>query len=426
MAFHPRENWHIRQGRRTYTRREFLQRSAALGILLPGVSSILAACGETAGEVGEGVVIGTPSDPATQPLVGEAIESGLEIESGPLRVYNWADYINPDVIPRFTEETGIPIELTVYYNEEEAIQKLSSEDAAFDVWFPVASTVGKAVAGGLIQPLNHDYLPNLTNVWPGLQDPFYDQGSQYTVPYTIYQTGIGWRTDMVDSADVEEIENPWDVFWNEKYAGITGLYDDYRETLKVAMFRAGITDPDNVGSEELEAAADALIELVDRMNILYTIDGAYAGIPEGRFGLHHAWSGDMVAVPFYYPEDGDPSVSRYLWPAKASSPASAQIANDTMAVVAGAGRPAAAHAFIDWMLDNDNALENFGWVGYQPPMTAMDPDTLVADEWVPPYLESAIVREEDFANPNANVPTQLDADQDAAWLEAWSRVQGTA
>lgn len=423
MVFHPREN--RRPIRRTYTRREFLQRSAAVGILLPGVSSFLAACGR-AGEGAAEVAIGTPSSPVTQPMVGEAIASGLEPEAGPLRIYNWADYLNPDVIPRFTEETGIPIELTVYYNEEEAIQKLTSEDAAFDVWFPVASSVGKSVAGGLVQPLNHDYLPNLKNVWSNLQDPFYDQGSLYTVPYVIYQTGIGWRTDMVDDADVEGIDNPWDVFWNEKYAGVAGLYDDYRETLKVAMFHNGVADPDNASADELAAAADSLVELVDLVNIRYTIDGAYSGIPEGRFGLHHAWSGDMVGVPYYFPEGEDPSVSRYLWPAKAESPAGAQIANDTMAVVAGAEHPVAAHTFINWMLDNDNALENFGWVGYQPPLTSLNPESLVADEWVPPYLESAIVREDDFDNPLANVPIQLDADADAAWLEAWSKVQGSA
>jgi spermidine/putrescine transport system substrate-binding protein len=425
MAFHPRENWDPRTKRRTYSRREFIRLSGGMVVALPAVSSLLAACGD-GGAVVDGVAIGTPSNPVTQPLIGEAIESGLEAESGPLRIYNWADYLSPDIIPRFTEETGIPIELTTYYNEEEAIRKLSAEPESFDVWFPVASTVGKAVAGELIQPLNHDYLPNLGNAWPKFQDPFYDQGAQYTVPYTVYQTGIGWRTDMVDSADIEDADNPWDVFWNSDYRGVAGLYDDFRETLKVAMFRNGIEDPDGAGEADIEAAADALVELVDLVNIRYTIDGAYAGIPEGRFGVHHAWSGDMVAVPYYYPEDGDPTVSRYIWPARASNPAGAQIANDTIAVVRGAEHPVAAHVFLNWMLDSDNALENFGWVGYQPPMTSIDPETLVADEWVPEYLESAIVREEDFDNPNGNVPIQLDADTEALWLEAWSRVQGSA
>lgn len=427
MAFHPRENWDIRRGRREYTRREFLQRSAALGVLLPGVGSLLAACGggEDGGATGE-LVIGTPSNPVTQPLVGEAIASGLPVEDGPLQVYNWADYLNPDSLVAFTEETGIEVELSIFYNEEEAIRKLSSGEVSFDVWFPVASSVSKAVAGGLIQPINHDYLPNLSNVWPNLADPFYDQGSQYTVPYVLYTTGIGWRVDMVDSADVEEIAMAWDVFWNPKYSGITGLYDDYRETIKMAAIRNGSTDSDNLTQAELDAAADSLIELVDLVNIRYTIDGAYVGIPEGRFGLHHAWSGDMVNASFYFPEGEDSTVTRYLWPAKAATPVGAQIANDTMTVLAGATRPVAAHTFINWMLDNDNALENFGWMGYQPPMNAIDTTLLVEDEWVAPNVASVVITNEDFDNPLANVPVQLTPEVDAQWLEAWSRVQGTA
>lgn len=423
MAYHPRENWDPRTRTRGYSRRDFIKMAGALGIALPGFSS-LAACGNGDAAGTADLAIGTPSDPVAQPLIGEAIGSGLDPESGPLRIYNWADYINPDILPRFTEETGIDIELTTFYNEEEAIQKLSSGETEFDVWFPVASTVAKAVAGGLIQPINHDYLPNLANVWPSLQDPFYDEGAQYSVPYTVYLTWIGWRTDMVDSADVEDADQPWDVFWNEKYAGIAGFYDDYRETLSAAMFRQGVTDPNTASESELEAAGDSLIELVDLMNIRYTIDGAYTGIPEGRFGVHHAWSGDMVAAPFYYPEDGDPSVTRFLWPARSGT--GGLIANDTIAVVTGAEHPVSGHTFLNWMLDADNAAENFGWNGYQPPQNSLDPETLVADEWVVEYLEPAIVREDDYQNDNGHVPIQRSAEQEATWLDTWSRVQGTA
>lgn len=202
-------------------------RSAALGVSLPTLSAILAACGGDEGTAGE-VLIATPSNPVTQPLFDDnpAIASGLAPEAGPLRVYNWTDYINPDTVPVAEEALGVDIEVTTYFNEEEAIQKLISGEVSFDVWFPVAQSIPKVVAGKLIQPLNHDYLPNLTNVWPQLQSPFYDLGSLYSVPYVVYQTGIAWRTDHVDDADVLDLANPWDVFWNDKYRGITGLYDD--------------------------------------------------------------------------------------------------------------------------------------------------------------------------------------------------------
>ena len=105
------------------------------------------------------------------------------------------------------------------------------------------------MAGKLLQPLNHDYLPNLKkNVWPMLASPYYDKGSRYTVPYTVYLTGIGWRTDMV-SADIAAMDNPWEAFWDPEYKGIAGLYDEYRETIGVGMYRDGITDINGANPE---------------------------------------------------------------------------------------------------------------------------------------------------------------------------------
>ncbi len=371
------------------------------------------------------LAIGTPARPVTQPLFGDnpVIASGMPPEDGPLRLYNWADYINPDTIPAAEEALGVEIELTTYFNEEEAIPKLLAGELNFDVWFPTGQSVPKVVAGKLIQPLNQEYLPNLSNVWPQLSDPFYDQGSRYTVPYVVYTTGIGWRTDLVDDADVLELENPWDVFWNTKYKGITGLYDDYRETLYMAMMRNGVANPAVASAEEVDAAAEDLIELVEAMAIRYTIDGAYAGIPEGRFGLHEAWSGDVVASQGYFPEGGDPSVLRYVWPAAVGEGVRASIANDCLAVLKGATNPVLAHQFLNFMLDEGNAMENFSWNGYQPPQNGVDVETLVADEWVPENVSAAVVRPEDFETDRAVVPTQLAPDQEAILLDAWARVQ---
>lgn len=394
---------------------------------LPTLSAIIAACGGGESAAAE-LAIGTPSSPVTQPLFDDnvAIDSGLPPEPGPLRLYNWEAYINPDVVPIAEEALGVNIELSTFFNEEEAIQKLTSGELNFDVWFPTAQSVPKVVAGKLLQPINHDYIPNLANVWPQLASPFYDQGSLYTVPYVVYQTGIAWRTDLVDSADIEGQENAWDVFWNPKYKGITGLYDDFRETLYMTMFRNGVADPPNGTQEEIDAAAESLIELIDLMNIRYTIDGAYTGIPEGRFGLHEAWSGDVVATPFYFPEGSDPTVMRYQWPVRSGSSAKGLIANDTLGILRGAEHPVVGHQFLNFMLDEANALENFGWNGYQPPQNGLDVNLLVEDEWVPDYLSSAIVLPEDFDNPRAVVPIQIAADQEARLLDAWSRVSSGA
>lgn len=420
MVFHPRD-----RNSRLWTRREMLWRSAALGLSVPTMSAILAACGGTPGAAAAEILIGTPSNPVTQPIFDDnvAIPSGLPQEEGPLRIYNWTDYLNPETVPAAEEALGIDIEVSTFFNEEEAFGKLLSGEVPYDVWFPAGESLGKAVAGKLVQPLNHDYVPNLAaNIWPELVDPFYDKGALYTVPYVVYQTGIGWRSDQVDAADIEGLENPWDVFWNPKYNGVTGLYDDFRETMQMAMFRGGIAEPREATAEQVAAAADSLIELIDLMNIQYEIDGAYSGIPEGRFALHLAWSGDMVNAQYYFPEGGDTSVLGYLWPAKgANSTVNGLVANDTMTILRNAEHPVLAHNFLNWMLDEANALDNFSWLGYQPPQVALNIDSLVADEWIPENLASAVVTREDFGHPQATVPTQLSPETEALWLENWNR-----
>ena len=404
-------------------RRQFILRGLALGFSLSSLTSFLAACGGGNDAAGE-VLIGTPANPVTQALFDDniMIESGLAPESGPLRVYNWADYINPDTLIAAQDALGVEIEVTTFFNEEEALQKLLSGEVNFDVWFPTAQSVPKVVAGKLIQPLNHDYLPNLANVWPQLQSPFYDQGALYTVPYVVYQTGIAWRSDIVPDDEVLGLDNAWDIFWNEAYSGQVGLYDDFRETLYMALMRNGVASPAQASADDLNAAAEDLIELVDLVGVRYTIDGVYVGLPEGRFGVHEAWSGDVVAAQYYFPEGADPTVLRYAWPARQGTAVKGSIANDTLTVLKGAQSPVLAHQFLDFMLDEANSLENFGWNGYQPPQNGLNVDTLVADGWVPEYVSSAVVLPEDFESERAVVPTQLSAEQEAAFLDAWARV----
>jgi spermidine/putrescine transport system substrate-binding protein len=280
----------------------------------------------------------------------------------------------------------------------------------------------KYVAGKLLQPLNHDYVPNLeANVWPALADPYYDPGSRYSVPYAIYHTGIAWRTDQFD-LDLDAMENPWDVFWDPAHKNKIGMYDDDRESLSVALYHNGYMDPNTTDPAQLEQAAASLVELVDLVNIRYSIDGAYVQLPEGRVGIHHAWSGDLVSAPYYMKKGDDPSVLRYMWPPKGrSSTTGGLVGSDNMVIMANAEHPVLAHMFLNFMLDNDNALHNFSWVGYQPPITAINTETLVADEYVPKYLDTAVVREEDFEV--GQVPLQLPPEGEQLWKQAWATAQ---
>ena len=58
-----------------------------------------------------------PDDPATLPTFDDvpAIEDGLSPESGTLKVYNYEEYISPDVVAAFEEQYGVKVEITVVH-----------------------------------------------------------------------------------------------------------------------------------------------------------------------------------------------------------------------------------------------------------------------------------------------------------------------
>jgi spermidine/putrescine transport system substrate-binding protein len=231
----------------------------------------------------------------------------------------------------------------------------------------------------------------------------------------------------MEIADLEAMDNPYDVYWNEDLRGIVGLYDDYREALTVGLLRNGIKDVNTQDPSAIQTAQDDLLELVDLVDLRFTIDGAYAKLPEGVFGLHQAWSGDMVATPYYFPGGADPRVARYYWPGR--GPAGGTVGNDTMAIPRNARNPVLAHHFLNYYCDFKVAMKNFSWVGYQPPQNRVDPEALLGPwnekGWVDGYvldtLATAIVYPEDFDVGLRHVGLPAQADQ--LWQNAFATVK---
>ena len=93
---------------------------------------------------------------------------------------NYADYMAPGVMKDFEEKYGAEVQVTPYVNYDEMLTKISAPGAEFDVVFPGPSVMSRMVYGKLLQPLQLSYMTNLKNAWPEYQDPWYDQGSQYT------------------------------------------------------------------------------------------------------------------------------------------------------------------------------------------------------------------------------------------------------
>jgi spermidine/putrescine transport system substrate-binding protein len=166
------------------SRRAFLSRSAATALAVSG-GVLLSACGKR--DAG-GLQLASPDNPVSWPVPADAgrIADGLEPErGGTLRVYNWTEYIYKKVVQDFEKKYkkyDVKVQVSTYGNMEEAVAKLRGGQVAFDVLFPTYDYLGKLVQGNFLRPLNHSYIPNIEQVWPAFQNPWYDQGWNYSVP----------------------------------------------------------------------------------------------------------------------------------------------------------------------------------------------------------------------------------------------------
>lgn len=407
-----------------YGRREFLQRSAAGAFAVSSMGTLLAACGggDSSGAGAVELQLARPDNPVTHLLYDDnpAIASGLEPEGGPLKIYNWNGYLWPRIKKDFGKEYGVKVEETYFATMDEAITKLSSGAIDFDVFFPAVDRLGRLVIGKQIQPLNHDYLPNLKKtIWPSLQDPFYDKGSQYTVPYTIYTTGIGYRTDRVKTTPYD-LSNPYEIYWDEANKGKMFLLDDTREAAAHMLLKNGITDVNTEDPEHVETVKSELKSLIPAVNVKLSTDD-YTNVPEDKAWVHQMWSGSAVSAQWYLPEGKGPEVLGYWFPPDGSS----SVGNDTIAIPKAAKNPVLAHHFVNYLLDEKHGYDNFAnFVGYQPPFVQLDPDRLVTDGVVPANLKTAVVRESDF--DKGYFQLELSPGGQALWQNAWAEFKAGA
>ena len=410
---------------RDISRRQFLNRAGGAAIAVPSLAAVLAACSKpsspTASGVGE-IPIATLDAPVELPMNGEPIAADTPVEAGPLVLYNWADYIYKKTVAEFEEKFNTKVEITTFNNLEEGIQKVVNGQVSPDVFFPTPEWIRRLVAQNLLQPLQHELIPNMeATVWhiysnPG---PYYDLNWRYTVPYTIYTWGVAYRRDLVDDPDLAA--QGWDALWNRDYAGAISLYDSYGDTIAVTILRTGSTDVNSEDPIVIEAAKEAILQTINDNQARLTINGTYAKLPAGDFTVSEAWSGDIIGAKWYLPKDTSKDVLGYWRP----DPGRTMIANDMLVVPTSAKSPRLAHEFLNFMLDKEHGYDNFvNWNGYQPPFTSIDPSTLIDKGIVTENLASAVVTEEMFKTDLT--PYERPPDVDQIWLDAWAEIKAGA
>jgi spermidine/putrescine transport system substrate-binding protein len=405
------------------SRRQFLTRAGGAALAIPSLSAILAACtkpGSSQSASGSPTrPIASPQNPVTLPLNGQPIDASKPVETGAtLLMYNWVDYTYKKVIAEFENEYNCSVDYTTFNNMEEGIQKIVSGQVKPDVFFPTTDYLSRLVYEDLLQPLQHELIPNMeANVWKTFWDPgpYYDLGWRYSVPYTIYTTGVGYRRD--DIPDSKAAQEQYNLIWDPAYKGKISYYDSYRDAIGMAILRDGGTDVNTGDQATIDQAKNAILQLVNDLNASLTINGMYAKLPEGQYVVGQSWSGDMVGAQWYLPKGTPSSVLGYWYPEDHKG----LIGNDLIAIPAGAKNPVLAHKFLNFLLDKKWGFVNFSqWNGYQPPFTSIQPDSLISQGVVPATLSAAVVTEDMFTQ--GYLQTELPPDVDQKWQAAWSEI----
>jgi len=391
-------------------RRDFLRNLVITTGGLVVAPTLLSACGTSASSTGE-LVIGTPTNPTKLPSNGEAIADGLTEEKGTLEILNWADYTNPEVIADFEKLFGVTVKTSIYDTEESAIAKLRNGTFKPDLVIGLTDTaLARLSAAKLLQPINKSYITHFSNLIDGLQNPYYDVDSQFTVANVIYANGIAYRTDRIDGSTFTS-GNGYDAMWDAAHKGKLAVLDSYRDTISLAMFQAGMNDVNTSDADVLAAAKENLVRLRDATNPKVDII-SYQELPAGNRDIAYTWSGDILTALGYLPDGTSPETLGFWYPDQTIT------ANDFYCIPKESKAPVLAHKFIDYILDTDVALKNQSYVGYQPALSTITVDNLLANGTIPESLKDSLVTPVKYASGQRLV--SLSPDADALWLDVWA------
>jgi spermidine/putrescine transport system substrate-binding protein len=395
-------------------RRRFLRQTA----LLAGTSvlgALLEACSQRIPEDPKrSVKIAAPSIPVTWDISSDngPISDGLGPEKdGELHLYSYADYISPEAVDSFEDKFRVKVRISTFNNTDDALTKIQAGKADYDICTPSYDQIGQMVTDGLLRPLNHSYVPNIRNLWPVFSNPWYDQEWRYSVPYTVYTTGLGWRIDQI-SANIGKLPNPYEALWNPAFDRETALIDDWHTAMALVLLKLGIDDVNTSSADYLAKVADALRDMKEKTSPAVTAT-PYSDLAAGQISLAQMWSGDIILAKSFLPVGANVDILRYWFPADGKG----LVDNDLMVVLRGGRNPVLAHLFLNHMLEPEVAKQNFSATGYQPPQLTLKPDSLVAEGLVPANLKAAVVKPEYFDVGYRIL--ELDPTNDAAWHSIW-------
>ncbi|MCF8112249.1 MAG: spermidine/putrescine ABC transporter substrate-binding protein [Desulfotignum sp.] len=291
-----------------------------------------------------------------------------------LYIYNWTEYMPDEVLSAFQEKTGIRVVYSTYDSNESMYAKVKlTRGKGYDLVFPSTYFVHKMRREGLLSPIDHDALSNFRHLDPVLLDKPYDPGNRFSIPYVWGSTALAYNSDQV----APENMTSWKDLWRPEFKNRLVMNDDVREVLGVGLiingFSVNETDPDHI-----RTAYESIRSLMPNIRV-FSGDSPKQPLLNLEAWAGMVWNGEAYmaarefpAIRYAYPEEG-----AIFWV-------------DSMVIPTGAENKEEAHAFIDFILEPENAVLVCEYIGYAPAnRTAVNlmPDQLKNDPTIFPALK---------------------------------------
>lgn len=277
-------------------------------------------------------------------------------------VYNWGEYLDPEVLTLFEEETGIEVIYDEYETNETMYPKVASKAADYDVVCPSDYMIQKMIENDLLAEINFDNVPNIKNIDPNYinQSKDFDPENKYSVPYCVGTVGILYNKTMVD-----EPVDSWDILWNDKYKDNILMQDSVRDAFMVALKKLGYS-MNSSDPKELEEAKQALIDQKP-LTQAYVVDQVRDKMIGNEAAIGVIYSGEAI-----YTQRENPDLE-YVIPKEGTN-----VWIDSWCILKDAPNKENAEKFINFLCRPDIALMNFEYITYSTPNT--EARKLIEDE----------------------------------------------
>lgn len=279
---------------------------------------------------------------------------GNKPSSNEVVVYNWGEYIDPDVLESFESETGIKVIYDEFETNEIMYPKVESGASSYDVICPSDYMIAKMIDNDLLQEIDFNKLSNSKNIGSQYYDMSkeFDPENKYSVPYCWGTVGILYNKTMVSDP-----VNSWRILWNEKYEDSILMQDSVRDAFMVAEKLSGYS-MNTTNEAELQECKDLLITQKPLVQA-YVVDQVRDKMIGNEAALGVIYSGEAI-----YTQRENPDLE-YVIPEEGTN-----VWIDSWVIPKNAKNVENAHKFIDYMLRTDIALKNFDYITYSTPNDA--------------------------------------------------------